>query len=265
MLLTTVRRRRKKKPHYTVRRAPGKISHLLLPNRLNSFTDVAQVKQSGHNANNLNKSAAKSGAQASTKKTSMMTTTSSAINIPIKKDNNNNDDENDDNEPQIPKSSTLYDVNIYIDEEEDDEEEDEDYDYECDEDCLTATNVTTLSILTNNVNNKSSPATSQQRLIASTSQMMSDCDASETADVGVNRSVASRPSTLSTANSSLPPSSSSHLRTTTNKTGKSTTTPAAASATSPQTTTTDVGGEFVENNSSENNNELRQRFPTHVV
>lgn len=44
MLLTTACKRRKKKPHYTVRRGPGKISHLLIPNRLNSFADVTGAR-----------------------------------------------------------------------------------------------------------------------------------------------------------------------------------------------------------------------------
>jgi hypothetical protein len=123
-----------KKAHYTVRRAPGKISHLLITNRTNSF-DLKNIESEkkarkksidggcnelGSISNNANHKETEFISRKSSKKVSM---------------------------PTGGLSNLTFDINVYIDDDDDvDEEED------ADEDHFTATNATTLTNLTDRNN-----------------------------------------------------------------------------------------------------------------
>lgn len=141
----------KKKTHYTVTRGPGKISHLLLTNRLNSFDanrpDTGEVGGKPRLPNPITTHSCPNNAMfsqrddQSIRRFSSKRTSSSSAQQQIAQNNININNNN---------NNLTFDINIYID------DEDESYDEDREEDCFTATNATTVSNLTNTNNNTKS-------------------------------------------------------------------------------------------------------------
>lgn len=117
-----------KKSHYTIRRGPGKISHLLINNRLNSLdlNDSSNVDSNNNTTSRINSKQSPKIFLTDPSNTEMSATNG----------------ENYNNQSNV----NLCDINVYID----DENDQEDY--------LTVTNATTFTTLTaaNKLNNSDS-------------------------------------------------------------------------------------------------------------
>lgn len=146
MILST--RAKKKKSHYTVRRAPGKISHLLITNRLNSFSEPTN---NHHHQHHQQQSATTDSPRLRLKASDLPTTAGDTVEFKFARNDS------------VSKKMFLptYDISIYIDDDNFDEEEEEE-----EEDCFTATNATTMTNLTTaNNNNLHSKKTSSENNI----------------------------------------------------------------------------------------------------